>query len=115
MAAVSAAASQAWLKANAWLGKLAEAGVFAGADAVLDPGVDAVGGVDVGQLAAPAGCAGGQVGDPQGVPPAVGGLEQGQLGAGVRALAAGEDPHRRGPDGELVPGWAFAQQGGQLD
>ena len=32
----------------------------------------------------------------------------------MRALAAGEDPHGGGPGGELVPGRALAQQGGQL-
>ena len=66
--------------------------VFAGADAVLDPGVHPVGGVDVGGLAAPAAHGGGQVGDPQAVPPAVCGLEQGQLGAGVRAARGGRRP-----------------------
>jgi hypothetical protein len=39
--------------------------------------------VDVGVLAAPAACALGQVGHPQGVAPAVRGLEQAQLGTGV--------------------------------
>ena len=92
----------------------ADAGVLAGADAVFDPGVHAVGGVDAGHLTAPVGCAGGQVGDPQGVPPAVCGFEQGQLGAGMWVLAAGKDPHGGGPGGELVPGRALAQQGGQL-
>ncbi len=46
--------------------------------------------------------------------PAVFGLEQGQLGARVRPLAAGEDPHLRGPSFELIPGGIFAQQAGQL-
>jgi hypothetical protein len=32
----------------------------------------------------------------------------------MRALAAGEDPHLAGPPVELVPGWVFAQQAGQL-
>jgi hypothetical protein len=41
-------------------------------------------------------------------------LEQGQPGAGVRALAAGEDPHCLGPAAELVAGGSFAQQRGQL-
>jgi hypothetical protein len=76
-------------------GKVAEAGVLAGADDVLDAGVDAVRGVDVGALAAPALRRGGQVGGPQGVAPAVAGLEQRELGAGVGPLAgAGEDPLR---------------------
>jgi hypothetical protein len=94
--------------------EMSQAGVLPGADDVLDAGVDAVGGVDVGALAAPAFGGGGQVGDPQAVAPAAGGLEQGQLRAGVRALAAGEDPHRRGPALELVAAGSFAQQPGQL-
>jgi hypothetical protein len=65
-----------------------DSAVFPGTDAVFDPGVDPVGGVDVGGLAAPAAGPRWQVGDLQGVAPAVFGLEQGQLGAGVRALAA---------------------------
>jgi len=72
---------------------MAEPGVFASADDVLDPGVNPVGSVDVGALAAPAPCARGQVRRPQGVPPSVLGLEQGELRAGMRALAAGEDPY----------------------
>ena len=32
----------------------------------------------------------------------------------MRALAPGEDSHLLGPPGQLVPGWAFAQQAGQL-
>ena len=43
--------------------------------------------------------------------PAVGGLEQGQLRAGVRPLAAGEDPHGLGPALELVAVRPFAQPG----
>ena len=54
-----------------------------GVDDVLDAGVDAVRGVDVGALAAPASGPGGQIGDPQRVAPPVGGLQQGHLGAGV--------------------------------
>jgi hypothetical protein len=34
--------------------------------------------------------------------------------AGVRALAAGKDPHRLGPAGDLVAGRPFAEQAGQL-
>src|SRR5436190_5175155 len=49
-------------------GKFADPGVFAGADGVLNPCVNPVGGVDIGGLAAPAGGAPRQVGDPQGVP-----------------------------------------------
>jgi hypothetical protein len=42
-------------------GELAGAGVFAGADAVFHAGVHPVGGVDIGQLAAPAGAALGEL------------------------------------------------------
>lgn len=56
----------------------------------------------------------GQVGDPQAVPPAVFGLEQGQLGAWVGPLSAGEDAHRGGPAVQLIPGPAMAQQRRQL-
>ena len=83
-------------------------------DGVLDPGVDAVAGVDAGVLPAPALGGGGQAGDPQLVAVAVLVLEQAEFGAGVRALAAGEDPHRRGPVLQLVPVRAFTQQPGQL-
>ena len=93
---------------------MSQAGVLPGADHVLDAGVDAVRGVDVGALAAPAPGRGGQVRHPQGVAPAVGGLEQGQLRAGVRPLAAGEDPHRLRPALELIAVRALAQQPGQL-
>ena len=41
-------------------------------------------------------------------------LEQGQFRAGVGPLAAGEDPHRRGPAFQLVAARALAQQPGQL-
>ena len=72
-----------------------------------------MGGVDVGVLATPAPGRRGEVGGPKGVPPAVGGLEQGELCAGVRPLAAGEDAHRSRPAGEFVPA-SVAQQGGEL-
>src|ERR1019366_7087523 len=81
---------------------------------VLDPGLDPVRGIDAGVLPEPASGAGGPVRGPQGVPPAVPGLEQGQLGAGMGPLAAREDPHRRGPGPQLVPASAVAQQPGQL-
>jgi hypothetical protein len=96
------------------LREMAQAGVLAGADDVLNPGVHPVGGVDVGGLAQPAFRRGRAVGGPQRVPPSVLGLEQGQLRSGVRPFPAGEDPHRGGPAGELIPGRAFAQQRGQL-
>lgn len=64
-----------------------EPGVLAGADDVLDAGVDAVRGVDVGALAAPASRGRGQVRRPEAVAPAVGGLEQGQLQVIGRSFA----------------------------
>ena len=84
-------------------GEPADPGVFASADAVLDPGMDAVAGVDVGGLAAPALRGGRQVGDPQLVPVPVPMLEKREPGAGLGPLAASEDPHgaevgRRGGD-----------------
>jgi len=63
--------------------ELAEAGVIASADGVFDPGMDPVGGVDVGRVGPPAAQAGRQVGDPQAVTPAIFSLEQGELGARV--------------------------------
>ena len=65
---------------------MAQAGLLAGADGVLDAGLDPVGGVEVGVLSQPAPGGGGPVGGPQGVPPAVLGLEQGQLRAGMRPV-----------------------------
>src|SRR6266516_506982 len=94
--------------------EMAEPGVLAGADHVLHPGMDAVGCVDVGALAQPAPRVRGPVRYPQAVAPAVFGLEQGQLRAGVRPLPAREDPHRLRPGAELVAAGAFAQQPGQL-
>ena len=70
--------------------EMAQPGVLAGADRVLDPGLDAVGGVDVRVLAQPAFRARGPVRHPQAVPPPVLGLEQGELGAGMRPFPAGE-------------------------
>jgi hypothetical protein len=63
-----------------------------------------VGGVDAGQLAAPAAGALGQVGDPQAVAPPLFGFEQGQLGAGVGPFPAGVDSHRGWPARQLVTG-----------
>ena len=61
-------------------GEVTQAGGFAGADGVLDPGVDPVSCVDIGGLSEPALGARGPVRGLQGVPAAVPGLEQGQLG-----------------------------------
>src|SRR5205814_6722917 len=69
-------------------GEPAEAGVFAGADAVLDPGVGAVAGFEV--LDRPV--AGWGVGGHDLVAHAFDGVEQGQLRAGVRAFAAHDEP-----------------------
>jgi hypothetical protein len=89
-------------------------GVLRGADDVLDAGVDAVGGVGVGALAAPAPRLRGEVRGPQRVAPPVGCLEQGQLRAGVGPLAAGEDPNALRPGFQLVAAGSLAQQCGQL-
>lgn len=62
---------------------MAQAGVLAGADAVLDPGVWSVAGFEeLGGL-------GGGVGGQELVAPAVAVFEQGQLRAGVGLFAAG--------------------------
>src|SRR5258707_2674911 len=53
--------------------------------------------VDVAQLGPPAAQPGGHVRCPEGVAPAVLGFEQAQLGAGMRPLTAGRDPHSRRP------------------
>ena len=71
------------------LREMSQPGVLPGADDVLDPGVDAVGGVGVGALAPPAPGASGQVRRPQRVAPPVGRLEERQLRARVRALPFG--------------------------
>ncbi len=92
---------------------MSQPGVLPGAD-VLDPGVDPVGGVGVGALAAPASGAGGQVRGPQRVALPAGRLEERELGAGVGPLAAGEDPHRLRPGFQLVAVRPFAQQAGQF-
>jgi hypothetical protein len=113
MAAIIAAASHA-LFPVAGGRQMPQAGVLAGADHLLDAGVDAVRGVDVGAVPAPAFGGSGRVCCPQAVPPAVAGPEQGRLGARMRPLAAREDAHGHGPGGKLVPGRAFAQQPGQL-
>jgi hypothetical protein len=64
--------------------------------------MDPVGGVDIGRAGAPTAQGNGEIGDPQAVPEAVLGFEQGQLGARMRSLAAGEHAHRGGPAGKLV-------------
>jgi hypothetical protein len=71
--------------------------------------VDPVRGVDAGKLGAPAAEIGGQVGDVQAVTPAVAGLEQRHLRAGMRTLAAGED---RMDIGQPATVRALAQQAG---
>ena len=113
MQAVIEAVSQAALILKSWEGKW-PAGVLPGPDGVLDPGLDPVRGVDIGVLPQPALGGGGPVRHPQRVPPAVPGFEQGQLGAGMRPLAAREHAHRGGPGLELVPVRSRAQQPGQL-
>ena len=68
---------------------MAQAGVFRAADAVLDPGVGAVAGVQAGELP-DAG-----VGGERGVAPAVGLFERVELRAGVRAFPAHDHPDPR--------------------
>ena len=80
------AVSQAALIAKAAGGEAAQAGVLAAADAVLDPGVGAVAGVEERQLP-DAGVGGDAL-----VAPAVAFLEGVELRAGVRAFPADEDP-----------------------
>lgn len=81
--------------------EVADAGVFACADTVLDARLGVVDGVDVSQLAAPAARAFGKlVGNTVGS-----GFDQAQLGAEVGALVAGEDAHRCWPGGTLIS-WA---------
>src|ERR1039458_3494679 len=79
--------------------EMADSAVLPGVGRTPAPGVDRVAGVDMGALAEPASGVRGPVRGPQGVPPAVPGLEQGPLRAGMRPLPAREDPHRRGPVG----------------
>ena len=76
---------------------MAQPGVLARADRVLDPGLDPVGGVDVRVLPQPAFRGGGPVRHPQAVPPPVLSLEQRELRAGMRPFPAREDAHRGGP------------------
>src|ERR1019366_7009459 len=56
--------------------EMADSAVLPGADRILDPGVDPVGGVDIGGLAEPASGVRGPVRGPQGVPPAVPGHQR---------------------------------------
>jgi len=88
---------------------MTEAGLLAGADAVLDPGVRAVAGLE--EL----GAVGGGAGSQQLVAPPVDLLEQRQLGSGVGFLAAGDDAQVGGPARELVTVGSFPQQGGEFD
>jgi hypothetical protein len=82
---------------------VAEAGVFAAADAVLDAGVGAVAGIEVGELAADG------VGGVCGVAVAVAFFECVELGAGVGTFATHDYPHPGG-----VAGWD-GEQVGDLD
>ena len=74
--------------------KVGQPGVFGVADAVLAAGAAAVPQLQVGEL--PAAGVGGERGQPQ--PVAVG---EPQLGAGVRAFFAHDDPHARRPAGQV--------------
>ena len=82
---VSASSSQAWLMAKTPGREPAEAGVFAGADAVFDPGVGAVAGLQELDRSG----AGRGVGGDHLVAQAFDGVEQGQLRAGVRVVPGG--------------------------
>jgi hypothetical protein len=88
---------------------VAQAGGLAGADAVLHAGVRAVAGFE--ELGVGAGGVGGQ----ELVAPPVGGLEQGELRAGLGFFAAGDDAQVSWPARQLVTAWCVAQQGGELD
>ena len=65
---------------------MVQAGVFRAADPVLDPGVGAVAGVEMGELPERG------VGGEGGVAPAVGLFERVELRAGVRAFPAHDHP-----------------------
>ncbi|GAB2949892.1 hypothetical protein GCM10027280_43100 [Micromonospora polyrhachis] len=85
----------------------AEAGGFAGADAVFDAGVGAVSGFEVLDAAV----AGWGVGGHDLVPPAFDGVEQGQLGAGVWAFAADEESGALRPAGRVEQAGDLADLG----
>ena len=91
-------------------GVLADAAVFPGADGIFDPGMDPLSGVDVGILAQPALGVCGPVRSPQGVPPAVVGLEQRELSSRVGGARGGRRPASSRATFELVSGRAAAQQ-----
>lgn len=75
----------------------AEAGVLAAADAVLDAGVCPVAGLQ--EL--DGSVTGRGVGRHDLMPPAFDGVEQRQLGAGMRAFPAGQKPGALGPAGRV--------------
>ena len=68
-------------------GQVAQPGVLGGADAVLDVSAVTVAQLERGDVVV------GLVGDEHLMPEPFGGVEQRQLGAGVRAFATGDDPH----------------------
>ena len=103
VAAIKAAASHAEFIAKS-CEEPADPAVLPGADAVLSPRVHPMRSVDVAQLGPPAPQPGGHVRDPQAVTPAVLGLGQAQLGAGVRPLPAGEDAYAGQPSSWSPPG-----------
>lgn len=87
---------------------MAQSGLLAAADGVVDPGVRAVACFE--ELRAAAGGVGGQ----ELVAPPVGFLEQRQLSAGVGFLAAAENTHVGWPVRQLVAVGVLPQQAGQL-
>ncbi len=79
-------------------GQVFQAGVLGDADAVLDAGVTAVAGFEVGQVVVAA------VGQEDLVAPPVG-IEEAELGSGVGLFAAHDGPGARRPAGQVQVGW----------
>ena len=92
-AAINEVVSHAEFIAKSCEGDRLIPGVLPGADAVLNPRMRPVSSVDETRLGSPAAQLSKHVRCPQGVTPAVPGLEQAQLGARVPPRVAGEDPH----------------------
>ena len=91
--AISTSCSQAVVADEVVAGQVAQPGVFGGADAVLDVGAVAVAQLQRGDVGV------GLVGDEHLMPEPFGGVEQAELGAGVRPFAAGDHPRAVAPVG----------------
>lgn len=82
-------------------GEFAQATAFGAADAVFDPGVGAVGGIQIGQVVSEgvgmAGWQAGNVGREQVIAPAVVLFKQRELRAWMRAFPTGDDPRTGRP------------------